>query len=82
MRRNVMKPTFGHALSEDSDQPTHSRSLIRIFPWRILDSQGCKDSSCGQQLFLSNCSVVQADLSRHWTHKSERTLFHAEVIFS
>ena len=26
------------APSEDSDQPAHSRSLIRIFPWRILDS--------------------------------------------
>ena len=34
------------APSEDSDQPAHSRSLIRIFTWCILDSQGCKVSSC------------------------------------
>ena len=26
---------------EDSDQPTHSRSLIRIFTGGILESQGC-----------------------------------------
>ena len=30
------------APSEDSDLPAHSRSLIRIFPGCILDSQGCK----------------------------------------
>ena len=33
---------------EDSDQPAHPRSLIRIFTGRILVSQGCKSSSCGQ----------------------------------
>ena len=27
---------------EDSDQPAHSRRLIRIFTGHILDSQGCK----------------------------------------
>ena len=37
------------APSEDSDQTAHSRSLIRIFTGRILDSQGCKVSSCGQR---------------------------------
>ena len=30
------------APSEDSDQTAHSRSLIRIFPGRILDTQGRK----------------------------------------
>ena len=30
--------------SEDSDQPAHSRSLIRIFTGRILDNQGGKVS--------------------------------------
>ena len=39
------------AASEDSDQPAHSRSLIRIFTRRILDSQGCICFSCGQQRF-------------------------------
>ena len=33
------------APSEYSDQTAHSSSLIRIFPVRILDSQGCKLSS-------------------------------------
>ena len=32
--------------SEDSDQTARSRSLIRIFAGRILDSQGRKVSSC------------------------------------
>ena len=31
--------------SEDSDQPAHSRSLIRIFTGRISASKGCKTSS-------------------------------------
>ena len=34
------------ALDEDSDQPVHSRILIRIFVYHMLDSQGCKVSSC------------------------------------
>ena len=33
---------------EDSDQPAHSYSLIRIFTGRILDSQGCNVLLCGQ----------------------------------
>ena len=37
------------ASSDDSDQPARSRSLIRIFTGHILDSQGCKLSSCGQR---------------------------------
>ena len=36
------------APSDDSDQDAHSRSLIRIFTERILYSQGCTVSSCGQ----------------------------------
>ena len=35
--------------SEDSDQPAHSRSLIRISSERISDGQGCQVSSCGQR---------------------------------
>ena len=38
--------------SEESDQPGHSHSLIRIFTGRILDSQGCKSSSCGKMKTL------------------------------
>ena len=35
-------------MMEDSDQTGHSHSLIRIFSGHILESQGCKVSSCGQ----------------------------------
>ena len=41
------------APSEDSDQPAHSRSLIRIFTGRMLDSQGCKVSPCGTFSYVS-----------------------------
>ena len=37
------------AFYDNSDQPAHSRSLIRIFTWRTLDGQGCKVSLCGQR---------------------------------
>ena len=64
--------------SEDSDQPAHSRSLIRIFTGRILDSQGCKVSPCGQRRLKSDCADAQADLSLRWAHISEGTFFHNE----
>ena len=35
MSYEVRKRTFAHAPSKDSDQPAHSRSLIRIFTVRI-----------------------------------------------
>ena len=46
------------APSEDSDQTAHSRSLIRIFTGRILDSHGCKVSSWWQKtlLILRGCA--------------------------
>ena len=40
----------------------HSRSLIRIFNGRILDSQGYKVSSCGKRRFWPVCAHAQADL--------------------
>ena len=46
-------------LSEDSDQTAHSRSLIWIFIERILNSQGCKVSSCGQWRLRSDCADAQ-----------------------
>ena len=42
MSRKVVKMYFWIcALSEDSDQPAHSRSLIRLFTVRSLNSQEC-----------------------------------------
>ena len=51
------------APSKDSDQPAHLRSLIRIFAGRIVDSQWCKVSSCGQRRHWLYCADVQADLN-------------------
>ena len=64
------------APSEDSDQPAHSRSLIRIFTGRFLDSQVCNVSLCGQRKLWSDCADAQADLSLRWAHISEGTFSH------
>ena len=61
------------APSEDSDQPAHSRSLIRIFPGHFLDSQLCKVSSCGQRLLKLDCVDTQAGLNPRWALMSKRT---------
>ena len=50
------------APSEDSDQTAHSRSLIRIFPERILGCQGCKVSTCIKRRLWSECADAQTDL--------------------
>ena len=42
MNPYVKKVPSDMCASEDSDQTAHSRSLIRIFTERILDSEGCK----------------------------------------
>ena len=46
-RKDVRKRTFGYEPNTDSDQPAHSRILMRIFTGRTLDSQayGCNVSS-------------------------------------
>ena len=63
-------------LREDSDQTAHSRSLIRIFTERILDSQACKASSCGQRRLWSDCADAQAYLSLHWVHVVGDMFYH------
>ena len=42
------------APSEDSDQPWHPPSLIRVFAVRIMDSSGPNPSSDGQRRFWSD----------------------------
>ena len=49
-------------LNEDSDQPVHQRSLIRIFIGRILDSKECKVCSCGQWRLRTDYVKEQSDL--------------------
>ena len=56
------------APSEDSDQPWHPHSLIRVFAVRSMDSEGPKLSSSGQRRFLSDWADAQADLSLRWAH--------------
>ena len=71
---------FAH--SEDSDQPAHSRRLIRIFTVRILNSQGCKVSSCGQRrLWSDSVESQRADLSLRWVQISEGTFSHVAAQF-
>ena len=53
------------AQNEDSD---HSRSLVKIFTVRILDSQVCKVALCRQRRLLPGCADAQADLSLRWMH--------------
>ena len=69
-----------YAPSEDSDQTAHSRSLIRIFTGRILDSEGCKVSSCCQRRLWSDCADAQADLILCWAHMAEGTFSHNEAL--
>ena len=53
------------ATSEDSDQPAHSRSLIRIFTGRILDS---KVSSWGQRRLWSGCVDARELAQNFWSY--------------
>ena len=51
---------------EDSDQSAHSRSLIRIFTGRILDSQRFKVSSCGQRRLSDQTARVRMLIRLRW----------------
>ena len=76
-----------YAPSEDSDQPAHSRSLIRIFRKCILANQGCKVSSCGQRRLWLGCAGAQdyadaqADQSLRWAHTSEGTFSYVRLSY-
>ena len=67
---------------EDSDQPAHSRSLIRIFTGRILDSQTFKVSSCGQRRLSDQTARVRMLIRLRWGGGgdiSEGTFSHVAV---
>ena len=68
MSHIMTKPTKWRALSEDSDQPGHPPSLIRVFAVCLMGSYGPKLSSCGQWRLWSDWADVQADLSLRWVH--------------
>ena len=58
----------GCAPSEDSDQPGHPPSLIRVFAVPSKGSKRPRLSSCGQQRLWSNWAGAQADLSFRWAY--------------
>ena len=69
------------ALSEDSDQPGHSPSLIWVFALCSMDSLGPKLSSCGQRRLWSDWVDAQADLTLRCPGWSESSLgAHATLL--
>ena len=58
------------APSEDSNQPAHLPSLIRVFTVHSMGSQGPKNSSCGQRRLWSDWADAQTDLHCLWQHRS------------
>ena len=54
------------ALSEDSDQPGHPPSLIRVFAVRSMGTWGPNVSSCGQRRLWSDWADSQTDLCLRW----------------
>ena len=59
---------FTCAPSEDSDQPAHPRSLIRIFNGSYIGSQESKVSSGAKVRLWADCSDVQTGLKLRCTH--------------
>ena len=57
------------APSEDSDQPGHPHSLIRVFAVRFMGSLGPKLSSGAQWRLWSDRADAQADLSLGWADR-------------
>ena len=56
------------APSEDSDQPGHPPSLVRVFAVRLMGSWGPNLSSCGQRRLWSDWADAHTDLSLRWAH--------------
>ena len=68
--------------SEDSDQPGHPPSLIRVSAVRSMGSWGPNFASGGQRWLWSDWADVQADLSLRWAHRSFCWFCHAVAQFS
>ena len=70
MNHLMTKPTkIICAPSEDSDQPGHQPSLIRVFAMSSMGSWRPSVSSCGQRRLWSDWADTQADLSLRWAHR-------------
>ena len=69
------------APSEDSDEPGHSPSLIRVFAVRFMGSLGTTFTSGGQRRLRSDWADAQADLSLDWAHMPFCWFIHEVVHF-
>ena len=67
--RSTTKPTKWRAPSEDSDQPGHPPSLIRVFAVRMKKPWVFSFSFSVQRRLWSDRADVQADLSLRWAHR-------------
>ena len=56
------------APSEDSDQPGHPHSLIRVFAVRMKKAWALSYPLSAQRRLWSDWADAQADLSLHWAH--------------
>ena len=65
--------------SEDSDQPGHPPSLIRVFAVRIKKAWVLSYPSGAQQRLWSDWANAQAGLSLHWAHRSFCWFCHEEA---
>ena len=70
-RQRTTKPTIKtFAISEDSDQPAHPRSLIRVFADRVCLLQPPGYPMRDKRELLPYWVDVQADLSLCWLRRS------------
>ena len=65
------------ASSEDSDQPGHPPSLIRVFPVHMKIIWVLSYPLSAQRSLWSDCAGVQADLSLRWVYRSFCWFCHA-----
>ena len=70
LSKHTTKPTIRRATSEDSYQPAHPRSLIRVFADRMCLLQPPGYPKRDERELLPYWVDVQADLSLCWSHKS------------
>ena len=71
IRCRTTKPTKWHVLpSEDSDQPGHPPSLIRVFTVRMKKAWVLSYLLSTQRRLWSDWADAQADLSLCWVHLS------------
>ena len=68
--------------SEDSDQPGHPPSLIRVFTVRSVGGLGPSLASGRQRRLWLDWADAHADLSLRWVHRSFCWFCHAVAQFS